>query len=127
MPHKDPEVRRAYKREYMKAYRSANRERILARERAWREANKERVDARDRAWQAANKERRNAISRAWREANKDRAVSNGRAWRAAAGAAFVTHILKHQGFHKDHITPELIEVKRLNLFIKRELRKEKQP
>jgi len=45
-----------YDKEKKKAYREANKERILAYQKAYREANKERERERNRAWREADKE-----------------------------------------------------------------------
>jgi hypothetical protein len=65
MPHKDPEKRRVYNREYWKAYKVAGKTTIDAyaiitkpkKRRAWNEANKARNAVAARAWRAKNKEK----------------------------------------------------------------------
>ena len=51
MPHKDPERRKAYN----KAYREANKDKILPRQKAYREANKDKIRAYQLAYYEANK------------------------------------------------------------------------
>jgi 5-methylcytosine-specific restriction endonuclease McrA len=84
MPHKDPDARRAYRREYMRRYRALNGDAVRAYERDWRAGNRDptehaeqvrrlysenadyrqRVIDRSRAWRIANRERYNAANRA---------------------------------------------------------------
>jgi hypothetical protein len=68
MPHKDPEARKAYQREYDKA----NRERILARQKEYRKANRERLSAQEKEYRKANPEKISARHREYRKANRER-------------------------------------------------------
>jgi hypothetical protein len=74
-----------WKREYMRTYREANKEKLTERERAYakayqeankdkvkayREANKEKIAKRSKAYQEANKEKIKEYQKAYREAKK---------------------------------------------------------
>jgi hypothetical protein len=84
MAHKDPEARRAYRREYMRRYRALNGEKVRAYHRDWYARNppgpehaerirqmywddpdhRQRVIERARVWRIENRERYNAANRA---------------------------------------------------------------
>ena len=67
------------RKEYMKAYNEANKEKQKAYKKAYYEANKEKRKAYDKAWYEANKEKRKAYRQAWEEVNKDkRCVSSAK-------------------------------------------------
>ena len=63
-------------KEYMRAYRKANREKLNTQLKEWRSTRMEKVRADNRAWYEANKENRRlsyrASNKAWAEANKDK-------------------------------------------------------
>ena len=63
-------------KEYMRAYRKANREKLNTQLKEWRSTRMEKVRADNRAWYEDNKEKRRLIYRAsnkaWAEANKDK-------------------------------------------------------
>ena len=60
------------RKEYMKAYKEANKEMLKAYRKAWYEANKEKRKAYDKAYQEANKEKRKAYRQAWYKDNKEK-------------------------------------------------------
>ena len=63
-------------KEYMRAYRKANREKLNTQLKEWRSTRMEKVRADNRAWYEANKEDKRlsyrAANKAWREDNKDK-------------------------------------------------------
>lgn len=64
-------------------WKTANRERVLAKGRAYYSANYGQRVAASRKWKSANRERDRENNRAWRDANTERARENSRAWAAA--------------------------------------------
>ena len=103
MPHKDPEAREAYNK-----------------------ANKERAAARAREWREKNKERAAAYNKAYREANKERIAAKAHAYRQRLPDPVILSKLKGSGFPARCVTTELIEVRRLSILIKRELKEQVQ-
>tara|TARA_R110000796_G_scaffold147019_1_gene263751 strand:- start:229 stop:786 length:558 start_codon:yes stop_codon:yes gene_type:complete len=59
------------KKEYMKAYRAKNKERIAKQEKEYKLKNKEKIAAQQKAYNEVNREKNNAVSRAYARANKD--------------------------------------------------------
>ena len=59
------EARKARKREYERAWRAANPDKVRETERAWRAANPDKVREMARAWREANPEKNREASRAW--------------------------------------------------------------
>ena len=76
MPHKDPEKRKQYAREYYS--RPDVRERTNGRNRAARAADPEAVRAKDRARHEANPDRTRANGRRWYEAHRDEVLEQMR-------------------------------------------------
>jgi len=119
-----------------KAWREANPERVKAATKAWRKANPEKAKARSKAWRKANPEKAKAMSKAWREANPEKAKAMSKAWREANPErlkairkayvnrltdAYVAGLL---AINRDQCPQELIELKRINVLITREIRKQ---
>jgi hypothetical protein len=86
MPHKDPEARKAYEREWRKAnaesikdygreYRKANREKECSRVSEYRKANREKIGAQNREYRKANREKECARVSEWYKANRERALT----------------------------------------------------
>jgi hypothetical protein len=71
MPHKDPEARKAYLKEYARRTRAADPEKFRARDRVRREANSEKINARTKVWRDAHPELCRLLTKTWREANKE--------------------------------------------------------
>lgn len=74
-----------------KAWESANKDKVRAKQAAWRAANPEKVKARWDAWRAANQEKVKALKATWKAANPDKVKAvreKQRAKRAAAKAAW---------------------------------------
>ena len=91
MPHKDPEARK----EFLRQWRERNAETIKAKQKAYNEANKERraavskmryqakraeIRAKQKAYTDANREALNAKARAYKAANRERLIAEQRAW-----------------------------------------------
>lgn len=68
----DDTAKKAARAAYMKAYREANRERLLASEAAYREANREAIRAKIKAHYESNAEVYKAKAKQWAENNPDR-------------------------------------------------------
>lgn len=116
MPHKDPEVRKAYHKAWReanrerkaamdKAYRQTNRERRAASKKAWYEANREQVAAKRKAWCEANRERESARSKAWYEANRERKAATNSAWRKTKRELYSEQRRKRRAQKKNTTVP----------------------
>ena len=88
---------------------------------AWREANPEKVKAATKAWYEANPEKAKAMSKAWREANPERLKAIRKAYVNRLTDAYVAGLL---AINRDQCPQELIELKRINVLITREIRKQ---
>ena len=104
-----------------KAWREANPERVKAATKAWRKANPEKAKARSKAWRKANPEKAKAMSKAWREANPERLKAIRKAYVNRLTDAYVAGLL---AINRDQCPQELIELKRINVLITREIRKQ---
>ena len=60
------------RREYMKAYRQANKEKIKIQRKAYYEANKEKFNSNSKPYTEAKKEKKKAYNKAYKEANKEK-------------------------------------------------------
>lgn len=101
-----------------------DKEKQAARYKAWREANKEKLAAQRKAWGDANKEKLAACRKAWGDANKEKQAAQKRACERAAidkmSDRYVTRVLIRDGtLTSGQVTPQLIELKRLQLQIHR--------
>ena len=111
-------------KEYHKAYREANKEKIKNQRKAYREANKEKIKVKGKAYLEANKERISLKQEAWRKNNpakvratdaKRRALEMNQYEKLSADDKFVIEECyelsqlrtKRMGFawHVDHIIP----------------------
>ena len=115
MPHKDPEVRKAYIAQYnaknrerikakQKAYYEANKEKLLAQHKAYAEANKEKVAAYKKQWFADNKERMLALQRQWYQDNEEHVKQRAAAWKKANRERLNTLSKKHIKAHIDTLS-----------------------
>jgi hypothetical protein len=128
-----------------KAYREANRERIAAKKKAYNDANKENRRAyyeankeNRRAYHEANKEKIAAHHKAYCEANKEKLAAQQKAHREDNREKIATYnrrmvksiadsyVAGRMGLPVKDIPQEVIEVKRLLITIKRELKNGKQ-
>jgi hypothetical protein len=94
--------------EKAKAYRTAKREHIAARESKWQKANKEHVAEKAKAYRSANKDKMSKYQAKWYKDNKERVSELGKAHRAAnyvrtggagqqADAPVFVYIMQHSG------------------------------
>ena len=107
------------KKEYMRKYYAANKEKLKEVARKYYVANKEKTLERTRKWQEVNKEKSLEVSRKWREVNKEK--EKARSTKKSAldtkdlRDPYIRAKLRRQGFEKEQITPELIELKRITI------------
>ena len=64
--------KRISRKEYQRAYRAANKEKLKEAKKAYYEANKEKIKEANKAYYEANKEKMKEYQRAYREANKEK-------------------------------------------------------
>ncbi len=107
----------------MKAWREANPEKVKATMKAWREANPEKVKATNKARHEANPEKVNAMRKAWREANPEKVKATKKAYVDRCNDNYVAACI---GLKPHQCPQELIELKRINILITRELRNQQQ-
>ena len=99
----------------MKAYRKANREKLIAQNKTWRKANSERKKATDKAWRKANSEKVRSARKKWEKANPEKCrakCAKRRAARLQATPAWANlkkieeiYLNCPPGHHIDHIFP----------------------
>jgi phage host-nuclease inhibitor protein Gam len=138
---------------YRKAYREANKEKIAECDKAYREANKEKIAECDKAYREANKEKIAERYKAYCEANKEKIAERGKAYREANREILAarrkeynkankekidaenkarcenltdSYVASRIGISVENISKEIIDLKRLLITIKRELRNGKQ-
>jgi hypothetical protein len=91
--------------------------------------NPEKYLATKAAWRKRNPEKYNAYKRSWRLRNMKRVLAWNEAWRASNADKYreiqVRNMLHIPVALKDHIPPELIQAKIMQLKIKRELKARK--
>lgn len=119
-----------------KTYYEAHKDKVKAVNAAWRAANPDRVKAVKAAWIAANPDKVRAERNAWKAANPDKVKAGKAAWRAAnldkyramrkTYAARLPDFLVKRYLNLKDAPPELIELKRLQVQIKRELKRQEQ-
>ena len=108
----------------MSAYYEANRDNLIAYAKAHYEANRGEFLAYARAYRGANREKILAYAKAYREANRERFMADDSARKKADSASlkdpYVRRLLAYGSIlsAKD-LPPALVEVKRLQLLIKR--------
>jgi hypothetical protein len=128
--------RKAKLKETNRLYRLNNLEAVNARIAKWREANKEHVLVRDKAYRERNKEKIHARMRNWSTENKEYKNKKRKEYENEQSKNLTDYHIIHKvlnskkyGFqHRrkvNEIPKELIEAKRLQLLIKRELKNEK--
>ena len=83
------------RKDYMKAYREANKEKIAAQQKAYKEANREKIAAQQKAYREANKEKELAWQKSWYEANREKAKAKGKAYYEANKEKIAT---KHKAY-----------------------------
>lgn len=82
MPHKDPDVRKAYLREFHRRWYETNKEERQAQIRQYKAANPDRVAEGNKAYRSRPdiKARNTQQKRQWRKANRERDLLNRRLW-----------------------------------------------
>jgi hypothetical protein len=123
MPMSDEE-RRAKARAYAKAWYAANPERARENNAAWRAANPEKKRAHDAARRAADPEKHRARVLAWLKEHSEEVIRRSSKAREDLAPHYVAGVL-HMSVKE--LTPELLELKREQLRLKRitrELKKE---
>ena len=105
-------------KEKSKARYEANPEKARAAVRAYRENNLEKVRAAEKAYREANPEKVRAAVKAYKEANPEKVRACKKAYRDRYTDAYVAKAFQ--------CPQELIELKRINLLIKREIRNQQQ-
>lgn len=115
-----PEEKKAKRRTRDKAYREANREKVLARHKTYREANREKVLVGQKTYREANRETELAREKAYREANPEKVLAREKAYRANLSDGYLVNLLTQGGtLPRKQVTPQLIELKRMQLQIHR--------
>lgn len=69
------------RKEYNRAYRQANKEKIAAKQKEYRETNKEKIVADSKEYREANKEKIVTREKEYREVNKEKRSTRNKAWR----------------------------------------------
>ena len=123
-----PEEKKAKRRARYIAHREANRERELARAKAYYAANRERALAKQKAYAKDNREaireRVLAAAKTYYAANRVRVAAYKKAHSSAGVASlsdqYVYELLtQDRTLHRKQVTPQLIELKRMQLQIHR--------
>jgi hypothetical protein len=139
--------------EESKAWCKANSEKLKAASKAWYKANSEKSKAASKAWYKANSEKSKAASKAWSRANPEKVRASHTAYilvnpekvkaskekwikenpekQAAASKAYSyrcndNYVAKTMGLKLSQCPQELIELKRINILIAREIRNQQQ-
>lgn len=103
----------------IKRYRATNKEKVADTEKRWRAANKEKIAEKFKKWCAANKERRDANQKRYRATNKEKV----RYWRKKSRVEISDHYTRSLlGVKKGEVPKELIELKRLQITLIREIK-----
>ena len=69
------------RKEYMKAWKEANKESVKAKTKAYYEAHKEQMKEQSKAYYEAHKEEHKAYMKAYKEAHKEQLKAKNKAWR----------------------------------------------
>lgn len=113
-------------KEYSKKYREsnpANKEAQSSRNRRYHAANKEKINERQRAYHKENAERLLARNRRWRLTNSEQVRQRFRAYTETLSPGYLARLLK---LPLADCPPELLELKRLHVTLKREIKNERQ-
>ena len=101
-------------KEKRKEYREENKEKILIRGKEYREKNKEKIKEYDKAYYENNKEKRKEYDKARYEKNKEKIRNKD---------YYIKRLLiGNSDLKADDIPPELFELKKMLLTLKRELK-----
>lgn len=86
---------------YMKAWREANREKLLAKRKAYCEANKEHIAACTKAYREANKEQKAACNKAWYETNREKILAQKKVYNAANRESIAARMKVYNEVNRD--------------------------
>ena len=116
------------KKEYMRKWRAANQEKINEYARKYYAANGEKINERNRNQRAANGEKEREYGRNWYAANREKIIKNKRNWYIANREKLSNYYIKHlftdcSVLSAQDVPPEIIEIKRLHLTLKRLIEK----
>ena len=110
-------------RESGKAYREANREKHLEQQKAYREANREKLRESGKAYKEANREKIREYMEAYGEANREKLRESCRRNRRDLKDSYVAALFQ---LPVKAVPKEIIELKRVQLQITREIRKQQE-
>ena len=124
--------------EESKAWRKANLEKARAASKAWYKANSEKSKAASKAWGRANPEKLKASKEKWFKENREQVTARSKSRhkanpekQAAASKAYAdrcndNYVARTMGLKLSQCPQELIELKRINILITREIRNQQQ-
>ena len=101
--------------EYDRKYRAENAEKLKVQRAKWREENPDKVKARLAKWKKENREKVKASQAKWLAKNVEKEKARNAKGVAELKDYYIKGVLVAQGFPKESITPELIELKRITL------------
>lgn len=127
---KNPEKKKEYDRrskqrnkeknkEWAKKYRLENREKVNETRRKFREKNREKIKKWYKLWANNNAEKLREKKKQWADNNAEKLRELSKKKREILLGTYVKSRLRRNGFPKEAITPELIEVQRLIIKTKR--------
>jgi len=105
--------------EESKAWHKANREKSRAASKSWRKANLEKARAASKAWSRANPEKVKASKEKWFKENREKESARAKAYVDRCNDNYVARTM---GLKLSQCPQELIELKRINILITREIR-----
>ena len=92
---------RGANKERIKAYNEANKEKLAEQKKAYKQANKEKIKAQQKIYREANKEKCNALCKAYREANKEKIKADNKAYYEANKEKLNAQLSDWQKANKD--------------------------
>ena len=101
--------------EYMRKYRAKNKEKLKAKKAKYRAENAEKIKSYRAKWGAENPEKIKASQAEWFAKNAEKEKARRAKSIAELKDGYVEEMLRRQGFKKEQITPELMELKRITL------------
>ncbi len=110
------------KKEYRAIYHEKNKERISQTNKKYKEKNKERISQTNKKYKEKNKEKEKRYIQKYTEENKEALILKDRKRIEMMSNYYIVKTLRQQGIPKDQIAPELIELKRAILKVKRAIK-----
>ena len=104
-----------------KTYRKNNKEKVALRKKIYRKNNIESIKLSEKTYRANNKEKVSLREKAYREKNKEAFAFS----RSTLSKQYTSSLLVCQGWKREALSDEIIEVKRLTVLIKRQMRRTK--